>query len=284
VRYYGFRYYSPSFGRFLSRDPVGDAGGDNPYAFTVNNCINRIDILGLWDTDLHKWITTGWASYLGFRSEGADAIGENDEKVDGHGWFGFWSEIGGTGPMPWQDQRYHFNRDLSGGPDTRLDLSDEHFVAALLLCRWVGGSGKDKEQFAAEAMGGALHPLQDWVAHADYGLRNTGVIWVPHNSGGDPITGDSGAVSKYPDRLDLDAIGGDSDGRAVVASFIYTPAVGTPATETAKYKYGTKRFSKTQQLTMNRLQVFLDSVRNNAKPCGQCRAFFLKDSDPRRYK
>ena len=25
--YYGFRYYSPSLGRFLNRDPIGEMGG-----------------------------------------------------------------------------------------------------------------------------------------------------------------------------------------------------------------------------------------------------------------
>ena len=27
--YYGFRYYSPSLGRFLNRDPLGEEGGPN---------------------------------------------------------------------------------------------------------------------------------------------------------------------------------------------------------------------------------------------------------------
>lgn len=253
-------------------------------AFADNACLNRIDALGLWGTFVHRDLTTGWASMLEYRSRGASAIGDNDEKVDGNGWFGFWSEIGGTGPMPWQDQRYHFNRNLNGGSDTRLELSDEHLQAALLLCSWLGGTGKDKAEYAAEAMGGCLHPLQDWVAHGDYGLRNTGSIWVPHNSGGPLVSGDRGPARTYPDRIDLDVIGGDSDGRAVVAAFTYTPPAGTPATETARYTYGNKRINKTGQLTMNRLNVFLNSVRHNAKPCGECRALFLQDSDPRRYK
>ena len=44
--YYGFRYYSPSLGRFLNRDPIGEAGGTNLYAFVENNPVNGWDYLG----------------------------------------------------------------------------------------------------------------------------------------------------------------------------------------------------------------------------------------------
>lgn len=45
--YYGFRYYAPSTGRWLNRDPIGEAGGANPYAFSGNDALNQIDFLGL---------------------------------------------------------------------------------------------------------------------------------------------------------------------------------------------------------------------------------------------
>ena len=47
--YYGFRYYSPSLGRFLNRDPLGEAGGSNLYAFVENDPVNGWDYLGLDD-------------------------------------------------------------------------------------------------------------------------------------------------------------------------------------------------------------------------------------------
>ncbi|MEK6757135.1 MAG: RHS repeat-associated core domain-containing protein [Bacteroidota bacterium] len=43
----GRRYYSPSQGRFLGRDPKGEAGGKHLYAFTENNPTNRWDYLGM---------------------------------------------------------------------------------------------------------------------------------------------------------------------------------------------------------------------------------------------
>ena len=45
--YYGFRYYDPVTGRWPSRDPLGEFGGLNLYAFVSNNVSNEIDLLGL---------------------------------------------------------------------------------------------------------------------------------------------------------------------------------------------------------------------------------------------
>ena len=45
--YYGFRYYSPSLGRFLNRDPLGEEGGVNLYANSLNDLVNGSDYLGL---------------------------------------------------------------------------------------------------------------------------------------------------------------------------------------------------------------------------------------------
>lgn len=47
LRYYGYRYYDPSTGRWPSRDPIEEDGGLNLYGFVENDGINYIDILGL---------------------------------------------------------------------------------------------------------------------------------------------------------------------------------------------------------------------------------------------
>jgi RHS repeat-associated protein len=44
--YYGYRYYDPTTGRWLSRDPSEENGGLNLYAFLSNNGINFVDYLG----------------------------------------------------------------------------------------------------------------------------------------------------------------------------------------------------------------------------------------------
>ena len=45
--YYRARYYSPLFGRFISEDPTGFAGGTNIYIYALSSPLNYIDPLGL---------------------------------------------------------------------------------------------------------------------------------------------------------------------------------------------------------------------------------------------
>jgi RHS repeat-associated protein len=42
-----YRAYNPALGRWLSRDPIGEAGGTNLYQYVNNNPLNKIDQLGL---------------------------------------------------------------------------------------------------------------------------------------------------------------------------------------------------------------------------------------------
>jgi RHS repeat-associated protein len=45
--YYGYRWYDPLTGRWLSRDPIGERGGVNVYGFVRNEGIAMTDYLGL---------------------------------------------------------------------------------------------------------------------------------------------------------------------------------------------------------------------------------------------
>jgi len=45
--YYGYRYYSPRLGRWITRDRIEEAGGLNLYGAVGNNAINAIDLYGL---------------------------------------------------------------------------------------------------------------------------------------------------------------------------------------------------------------------------------------------
>jgi RHS repeat-associated protein len=44
--YYGYRFYAPDMGKWLNRDPLGEAEGRNLYAFVLNNPSNLIDTDG----------------------------------------------------------------------------------------------------------------------------------------------------------------------------------------------------------------------------------------------
>ena len=49
--YYNYRYYSLELGRWINRDPIGEAGGWNLYAMVGNRVSNFLDKLGLEITD-----------------------------------------------------------------------------------------------------------------------------------------------------------------------------------------------------------------------------------------
>jgi RHS repeat-associated protein len=55
--YYGYRYYSPSLGRWLSRDPVAGVDGSPLYVFLKGDPVNGADLLGLasWPFDTPHW-------------------------------------------------------------------------------------------------------------------------------------------------------------------------------------------------------------------------------------
>jgi len=47
----GHRYYLPRLGRFLTQDPIGQAGGLNLYAYCENNPLNKVDPDGTHTAD-----------------------------------------------------------------------------------------------------------------------------------------------------------------------------------------------------------------------------------------
>ena len=47
LSYYGYRYYAPALGRWLSRDPLEEEGGVNLYVCVDNSPVNWVDPVGL---------------------------------------------------------------------------------------------------------------------------------------------------------------------------------------------------------------------------------------------
>lgn len=64
--YYGYRYYDPRTAKWLSRDPLGEAGGLNLTAFCHNDPINNVDPLGLdpWDIGDRDFLLKRPASFI----------------------------------------------------------------------------------------------------------------------------------------------------------------------------------------------------------------------------
>ncbi|MBL9213853.1 MAG: RHS repeat-associated core domain-containing protein [Opitutaceae bacterium] len=81
--YYGLRYYSPGMGRWLSKDPIEEEGGTSLYAFVSNNPVTQFDSLGLYEIDVHYYLTLWLASKIKCLPESdATAIASADQGVD----------------------------------------------------------------------------------------------------------------------------------------------------------------------------------------------------------
>ncbi|HEX7794241.1 MAG TPA: RHS repeat-associated core domain-containing protein [Vicinamibacterales bacterium] len=61
--YYRARYYDPTLARFISEDPIGLAGGVNPYVFVGNDPINDTDPTGL-DSEIDDGWDGSWETLL----------------------------------------------------------------------------------------------------------------------------------------------------------------------------------------------------------------------------
>ena len=96
--YYGFRFYDPGLQRWLNRDPIGERGGLNLYAYIGNNPINHYDPLGLaigdwWDA--RTWFNSGFTESW---SDSANSIGQ----ALGGALAGNWDQVADaydTGPL-----------------------------------------------------------------------------------------------------------------------------------------------------------------------------------------
>ena len=78
----GYRQYDPSVGRYLTPDPMGTVDGLNPYLYVGNNPLNKVDPYGLYQTDMHYYMTYFLAITAGIDSDNARRIALATQFVD----------------------------------------------------------------------------------------------------------------------------------------------------------------------------------------------------------
>lgn len=173
------RYYRPTTGRFITEDPVKD--GLNWYSYCAGNPVMFIDPSGLWGSKLHDNMTRWIFSEYGLNSYHANVVAQANANTDS----------GSTGPMPWQSQDRHFNRN-SEGIDSRQQHAEDCLSSAISIWNMAdemynNGEIDEDERHnyrvqALETLGTGLHSLQDIDAHLDYGINDVSVI-IPHHTG-----------------------------------------------------------------------------------------------------
>jgi RHS repeat-associated protein len=114
LSYYGYRFYNPALGRWMTRDPLGERGGINPYGFvdsvgkpfsgtnlytfTDNSPVNAIDPDGL----LTIYYGAGGTAYYGNRgmvtASGGALLYSDDTPLFGGNYFAYGKQKSPCGP------------------------------------------------------------------------------------------------------------------------------------------------------------------------------------------
>ncbi len=147
--YFRNRYYAPDMGRFVSADPLGYVDGPSMYVFGGNGPVDRGDPLGLYEEDVHNYLTAYLALHAGFTFEEATAIGVETFRLDLDGRSAI---VQGGPPLPNGDmmRAFHF---VSW--DRISELRDRAF------------EGIGVGSLNARTLGEFLHALEDTYAHQD---------------------------------------------------------------------------------------------------------------------
>lgn len=145
--YYRARWYDPHLGRFTSEDPIGLVGGINQFAYVGNNSVNAKDPTGLFEKDVHYYLTYYLAKRTGCFSEGdAREIAEGNQATD-------------------EEEDKYPGRGRSG-PNAvyhALHPNATAGTASPLLMYFALNPKPDNRR-----MGNALHYLQDSFSHEGY--------------------------------------------------------------------------------------------------------------------
>jgi RHS repeat-associated protein len=169
--YYGYRYYMPELGRWISRDPLATSGGLNLYAFIKNNPYKRVDPFGLYGRDVHLGLTYFLAEKAGLCKETAEQIAKWNQAVDDdfdtspifsyilNAWYGY---------IPIDFLQDNFKEAMhahfpSKDYDTKV-VADSAYVRRLMTKALDGGS--------LEAISRNLHTFQDSFSHAGYTVNH----------------------------------------------------------------------------------------------------------------
>jgi len=149
--YYRARWYDPQLGRFISEDPIGLAGGINQFSYVGNDPQNATDPSGLYEIDVHYYLTYYLAKKTGcFKDWEAMEIANEDQRTD---------EDPETRPQYGNTEQQRMkNRVFHGFYPGAIEG-----IGSPLLWR-----GAMNEKSGHKWIGRYLHHLQDTYSHAGF--------------------------------------------------------------------------------------------------------------------
>jgi RHS repeat-associated protein len=151
--HFGYRDYDPDTGRWTAKDTLLFAGGDTDlYGYILNNPMNMIDPLGLWQTSVHAELATSAMIALGFSQHDIDIAVNANINVD--------------------RVANQFNDAAHYMPGTN---SQAQALIIESLIEAAGLAQNKKHDQAIAKLGEALHTAQDYWAHAK---EDAG--WIAH--------------------------------------------------------------------------------------------------------
>jgi RHS repeat-associated protein len=202
VTYYGYRWYDPATGRWPSRDPIEEEGGNNLYGFVGNRGLNAVDVLGLRIAPTECEIVihfghgiTGGKSVQGSvrfartitrlaklgdragRNEGLCCNAKENVRSETTGYPEITKKIG-VNPDPWVDANQHNENAIKIGQDNP-GFTAETFVSGIHANNSINGVTQNAtpDEFDQDYFN-SLSPKQQFVARQSIGfLRVAQAAW-----------------------------------------------------------------------------------------------------------
>jgi RHS repeat-associated protein len=139
--YYGYRYYSADLGRWPSRDPIGENGGENLYGFVGNDCVTRIDTYGLLSES--QWEAV--RKLAAWRYKNADLaflIEQVDSLIGDYSWQQLYEAVKREANIthPLQDKMLKNWMQIDGFTEDPLKLTVEDAISAEIQFRMFSNS------------------------------------------------------------------------------------------------------------------------------------------------
>lgn len=158
----GWRSYVPEHGRYAQPDPLGPQAGSNERTYAQGDPINRIDPFGLYEIDVHYYLTYFLARAAGVSPQRAYTVALAAQYVD---------DNPQTRPETAANAQarglYHF---VMAGFDTSADASTRYFnPRSPQLVNLYQASSRSLASECARALllGEFLHTFEDTFSHRD---------------------------------------------------------------------------------------------------------------------